>query len=270
MNESDAAAASTPTRVSRRGLLASGASALVGAGVAATVAQVTSDDQPPVRDAGGPATPSSSVVPFYGAHQAGIVTPAQDRLYFAAFDVITDDRSRLVSLLQRWTDAAAALTVGAEHGTYGATGGSYDAPPEDTGEALGLPPASLTLTFGFGASLFQRADGTDRFGLAGRRPPGLIELPTFPGDSIDPAISDGDLCVQACADDPQVAFHAIRNLARIGFGTVSLRWSQLGFGRTSSTSTAQQTPRNLFGFKDGTANLMAEEAEALDRHLWVG
>ncbi|NLA35485.1 MAG: Dyp-type peroxidase, partial [Actinobacteria bacterium] len=85
-----------------------------------------------------------------------------------------------------------------------------------------------------------------------------------------PAISDGDLCVQACADDPQVAFHAIRNLARIGFGTVSLRWSQLGFGRTSSTSTAQQTPRNLFGFKDGTANLMAEEAEALDRHLWVG
>ena len=35
--------------------------------------------------------------------------------------------------------------------------------------------------------------------------------------------------------------HAIRNLARIGFGTVAMRWAQLGFGRTSSTSTQQAT-----------------------------
>jgi deferrochelatase/peroxidase EfeB len=66
-----------------------------------------------------------------------------------------------------------------------------------------------------------------------------------------------------------VAVHAIRNLARIGMGVVSVRWSQLGFGRTSSTSTAQATPRNLFGFKDGTANLKAEETALLDDHLWV-
>ena len=64
--------------------------------------------------------------------------------------------------------------------------------------------------------------------------------------------------------------HAIRNLARIGFGTVAVRWSQLGFGRTSSTSTAQSTPRNLFGFKDGTANVKAEEPAAVDEHVWVG
>jgi deferrochelatase/peroxidase EfeB len=63
--------------------------------------------------------------------------------------------------------------------------------------------------------------------------------------------------------------HAIRNLARIGFGTVSVRWSQLGFGRTSSTSRAQATSRNLFGFRDGTRNLRAEDADALRRHLWV-
>ena len=63
--------------------------------------------------------------------------------------------------------------------------------------------------------------------------------------------------------------HAIRNLARIGFGTVAVRWSQLGFGRTSTTSTAQSTPRNLFGFKDGTANVKAEETDALDEHVWV-
>jgi deferrochelatase/peroxidase EfeB len=82
--------------------------------------------------------------------------------------------------------------------------------------------------------------------------------------------SDGDLCVQACADDPQVAVHAIRNLSRIAFGSAALRWAQLGFGRTSSTSTSQQTPRNLFGFKDGTANLKAEEPSLVDDFVWVG
>ena len=84
-----------------------------------------------------------------------------------------------------------------------------------------------------------------------------------------PEQSFGDLCIQACADDPQVAVHAIRNLARIGFGRAAVRWSQLGFGRTSSTSTSQDTPRNLFGFKDGTANLKAEENGAADQHVWV-
>ena len=109
----------------------------------------------------------------------------------------------------------------------------------------------------------------DRFGIAGRRPAELAELPLFPHDDLDPNRSGGDLCVQACADDPQVAVHAIRNLARIGTGVVSVRWSQLGFGRTSSTSTAQVTQRNMFGFKDGTANLKAEDPDALDTHLWV-
>ncbi len=86
----------------------------------------------------------------------------------------------------------------------------------------------------------------------------LRDLPTFRNDRIDPAISGGDLCVQACSDDPQVAFHVIRNFARIGRGAVTLRWSQLGFGRTSSTSVAQATPRNLMGFKDGTNDIKAE------------
>ncbi len=203
--------------------------------------------------------------PFHGAHQAGIVTPAQDRLYFAAFDVVTDDRAALVDLLRRWTAAAALLTRGRQLGD-----GEADLAPVDTGEALGLPAARLTLTFGFGRSLFRDADGHDRFGLADRLPRALRPLPHFAGDDLDLRRSDGDLCVQACADDPQVAVHAVRNLARLGFGTVALRWAQLGFGRTSRTSTAQATPRNLFGFKDGTANLTAEDRSGLDRHVWVG
>ncbi len=206
---------------------------------------------------------------FHGAHQAGITTPAQDRLHFAAFDVITDDRDELVELLQDWTAAAARLTQGASAGEVGPVEGNPLLPPDDTGEAIGLAASGLTITFGFGPGLFVDADGNDRFGLAGRRPAVLEQLPHFPGDDLDPTASYGDLCVQACADDPQVAVHAVRNLARIAFGRASVRWSQLGFGRTSSTTADQQTPRNLFGFKDGTANVKAEETASLDEHVWV-
>ena len=79
----------------------------------------------------------------------------------------------------------------------------------------------------------------------------------------------GDIGVQACANDPQVAVHAVRNLARVGFGTVAVRYSQLGFGRTSSTTREQVTPRNLMGFKDGTNNLKAEDTGGLDQNVWV-
>ena len=67
-----------------------------------------------------------------------------------------------------------------------------------------------------------------------------------------------------------MALHAVRNLVRMGAGVVSVRWSQLGFGRTSSTSTGQATPRNLFGFKDGTDNLKAENTSTLEKFVWVG
>jgi deferrochelatase/peroxidase EfeB len=141
-------------------------------------------------------------------------------------------------------------------------------PPDDTGEAFGLSPARLTLTFGFGPPLFERG-GEDRFGLAGRRPEALAEIPPLPGDALEEGRSGGDLCVQACADDPQVAFHAIRNLARIARGVAVVRWSQLGFGRTASTSMTQATPRNLMGLKDGTNNIKAEDADLMDRYVWV-
>ena len=160
------------------------------------------------------------------------------------------------------------MTQGLGAGEFGPTSGPYGAPPDDTGEAIGLPPAGLTITFGFGPSLFRRG-GKDRFGLAGRQPAALRRLPHFPADNLDPARSDGDLCIQACADDPQVAVHAVRNLARIAFGRAAITWSQLGFGRTSSTSTSQTTARNLLGFKDGTMNLKAEEPDSIDQHVWV-
>ena len=236
-------------RLTRRGLIA-GAGA-VGAGIA--LGGVELDRA--LGDSSG-----SGQVPFDGAHQAGIATAAQDRLHFAAFDVTADRRADLRDLLRVWTEAARRMTAGDLVGEVDA----LPAPPVDTGEALGLPPSRLTVTLGLGPSLFD-----DRFGLASRRPVALAELPPLPGDELEPNRSGGDLCVQACADDPQVVFHAVRNLARIGRGAVVMRWSQLGFGRTSTTSRSQTTPRNLMGFKDGTNNIKLEDGDALDRHVWA-
>lgn len=207
------------------------------------------------------------VVGFYGDHQAGITTPTQSRLQVAAFDVVDGaSREDVRDLLRSWTAAAARMSEGRSLGDASA---QALAPPPDTGEAEGLPPARLTLTIGFGPTLFER-DGRDRFGLASRRPQALRRIEALPGDELDTARSDGDLCVQACADVPEVAFHAVRNLARIGRGVIVMRWSQLGFGRTAKTSDAQTTPRNLMGFKDGTNNITAEEHDALARWVWVG
>ncbi|HEY2273384.1 MAG TPA: iron uptake transporter deferrochelatase/peroxidase subunit, partial [Jatrophihabitantaceae bacterium] len=205
---------------------------------------------------------TGAVVPFYGAHQAGIATPAQDRLAFAAFDVTTTDRSELQTMLAQWAADAAQMTKGLP---IGAVETAPENPPIDTGEALGLPAAQLTITVGFGPSLFD-----DRFGLSGHRPAALEKLPPLPGDALEATRSGGDLCVQACSDDPQVAFHVIRNFARVARGTAVMRWSQLGFGRTSSTSTSQQTPRNLMGFKDGTRNIKSESADEMNSFVWVG
>jgi deferrochelatase/peroxidase EfeB len=205
--------------------------------------------------------PAGHTVAFYGRHQAGIATPAQDRLAFAAFDVTTDDVDEVARLLGSWAAAAAQLTKGLP---VGAVETSPQAPPIDTGEAMGLAAARLTITVGFGPSLFDH-----RFGLAAKRPAALADIPPLPGDTLDPARTGGDLCVQACADDPTVAFHAIRNFARLARGTAAIRWSQLGFGRTSSTSTSQQTERNLLGFKDGTNNIKSENAGDIDDFVWV-
>jgi len=223
-----------------------------------------------IADAGG-STASSKHVPFHGAHQAGITTPAQDRLHFAAFRMVDgSSRDDLVSLFQDWTAAAEAFTRGLETGS-GIEPENPLLPPDDTGEATGLAAGNLTLTFGLGRELFVGRDGDgDPYRIRDRLPKAFEPLPSFAFDLLEAAQSGGDLCVQACADDPQVAVHAIRNLTRIAMGRAYLTWSQLGFGRTASTSRAQETHRNLFGFKDGTANIVREEADALEEHVWVG
>ncbi|MDQ2630258.1 MAG: iron uptake transporter deferrochelatase/peroxidase subunit [Actinomycetota bacterium] len=242
--------------VTRRRLLAS-------AGVGAAAVGLGGGGFLAGRESAEASSTGTGTVSFYGEHQAGIDTTAQDRLHFAAFDLLTEDPAELRELMREWTRAADEATAGE---MVGDTNDVPLAPPDDTGETVGLLPSRLTVTFGFGPGLFEKPG----LGLAGRRPAPLEPLPSLPGDVLNPGESGGDVCVQACSDDPQVAFHAVRNLARIGRGTVAMRWSQLGFGRTSTTSRGQDTPRNLMGLKDGTANIRAEDTEAMERFVWVG
>ena len=82
-------------------------------------------------------------------------------------------------------------------------------------------------------------------------------------DQLIEAKTGGDLSIQACADDPQVAFHAVRQLARLAAGTAQIRWAQTGFLPTNN----RETPRNLMGFKDGTQRPEEKEREGI---IWVG
>lgn len=229
-----------------------------------------------------------STEPFWGPHQGGIITPAQSHTYFAAFDLTTTKRDEVVALLRTWTEAAARMAEGqtaqklgdglkpvAATGASSAPAAGYDEdyqPPDpstlaaDSGEALGLAPARLTVTFGFGPGLFIK-DGKDRYGLASRRPEAFIDMPKFVGEQLVAARTGGDLSVQACADDPQVAFHAVRQLARLADSVAEIRWTQTGF---SSNPAAKETPRNLMGFKDGTNNPLSTDPTAMEKIVWVG
>ena len=245
---------STPRPVSRRAVL----TAAFGAAATAGVAGCTTSHAHPAG--ARTITAPAAVEPFYGAHQAGIRTPAQAYQLFSALDVATTDRSELRRVLDDWTHAAAAMTTGA------VTKAPADGPPTftDSGEAVGASPARLTITLGFGASLFDA-----RFGLAGRRPAALADLPRFSTDNLRPAWCGGDLALQICADDPQVAFHAHRQLLRLARALVTVRWSQDGFRGPQLGNDARPLTRNLFGFHDGLRNPALDDAGLLEKMLWV-
>lgn len=242
-------------RPSRRFFLA--AAGLLAAAKAGPAAAGNQDSETPLTE------------PFHGPHQGGIATPQQRHTYFAAFDLVAKTRGDVISLLRTWTNASARMALGQ---TAQPLGENLTIPAPDGGTALGLAPARLTLTFGFGAGLFIK-DGKDRYELAGKRPSALVDLPKFNGDQLEPARCGGDLSVQACADDPQVAFHAVRELARLAYGAAQLRWAQTGFVPDTPPG---ETPRNLMGFKDGTNNprhnaaSTADTPRGFDDVVWVG
>jgi deferrochelatase/peroxidase EfeB len=237
---------------SRRRFLSSGLVAAAGAGLQAQAA-------PTVTGEKGPENTSE---PFWGQHQSGILTPQQKHTYIAVFDLVATERNDIVAMLQTWTAVAASMAKGQ---TAKPLGQDESVPAADGGAAMGLSASRLTVTFGFGAGMFVK-DGQDRYGLAARRSQALVDMPVFTGDQLAEARTGGDISVQACADDPQVAFHAVRELARLAYDTAKIRWVQTGF---LPNFAPKETPRNLMGFKDGTNNPSTRDANAMEKHVWV-
>ncbi|WP_276355122.1 iron uptake transporter deferrochelatase/peroxidase subunit [Cohnella caldifontis] len=253
-----------PEGVSRRDFLKMTASLGVGLALGASgmsaLGNLASPSRPAAAGRGG--TPTGETIPFYGEHQAGIITPQQTYMYLASFRITAADRAAVIRLFRDWTKFADLSTAG---GTM-KTGDNPMLPPSDTGETLDLPASRLTVTFGFGPTFF-RLDGKDRFGIANKAPLYLKDIPRMPKDHLDSSLSGGDVCIQVCAEDQQVAFHAVRNFIRLSTGSASVNWLQEGF---ISGGNGGQTPRNLFGFKDGTANALHQTPEGFRNVVWAG
>lgn len=194
-------------------------------------------------------------ISFYGKHQAGITTPMQKNIYFVVLDLRTTDKNELIQLFKDWTDYTQKLVNGE---LVKKDGSNALLPPSDTGETVGLNPYRLTLTFGVSASFLTK------LGLEKKRPKLFRDLPAFPKEQLREQYTGGDIVIQACADDEQVAFHAVRNLIRKGRNKVTMKWSQSGF---AAIGDRMETPRNLFGFKDGTANVTTEKD--FDKVVWA-
>jgi deferrochelatase/peroxidase EfeB len=199
-------------------------------------------------------------VPFDAEHQAGILTRAQAQASFVALDSIAPDRSTLVAALQSLSTRARSLTQG---DTVGAE--ELDDPPPDSG-ILGPvnAPDQLTVTIAFGASLF---DG--RYGLQALRPKGLERMPNFAHDNLDPTRTHGDVLLSVCAGQRDTVTHTVRELMRSVVGHLTPRWSIDGFQSARRGPTPANNPRNLFAFRDGTANPDVEDAGLMDDLLWI-
>ena len=192
---------------------------------------------------------------FYGEHQAGITTPSQRNIYFLVMDLHTNKLDDVKQMFKDWTTYAANLTQGKNIKPYEK---NPFVPPTDTGEADSMGAYGLTLTFGISPSFLKK------MGLTHKQPKEFQDLPKFPRDQLRENLTGGDICIQACAEDAQVAFHAVRQLVRQARSNITMRWSQSGF---VGFDTGNQTPRNLFGFKDGTAN--QSTIKAADKNLWA-
>jgi deferrochelatase/peroxidase EfeB len=239
-----------------RSALTLGATTAGAAGVAAAARQ----------DARAAAPPPAAVdglqlrVPFDGPHQAGVLDAPAAHARIAAFDAIAPSASALASALQGLSYRARVLAAGGTTGTL-----EPDAPPLDSG-VLGptVAPDGLTITIAFGRSLF---DG--RYGLAGRQPARLTAMPRFPVDSdLDPARTHGDVLVQICAGHRDTVTHALREIMRTVRGGLELRWSVDAFQAAQRGPTARSSPRNLFGFRDGTSNPDVRDGALMDRLVW--
>jgi deferrochelatase/peroxidase EfeB len=196
-------------------------------------------------------------VPFHGPWKAGIVNPPPPAACFVSFNVTAANRGELIDLLQTLSARARFLAEGGLPPEPGPV-----EPPSDSG-TLGpeVPADGLTITVGFGSSLFD-----DRFGIADRKPNHLTTMTSFPNDSLDPNLCGGDLLLQICAGRPDTAIHALRDIAKHTRGGMQILWRMDGF---VSPARPAGVPRNHFGFMDGIANPNVTDPAVANRLLWV-
>ncbi|MEN0627773.1 iron uptake transporter deferrochelatase/peroxidase subunit [Phytobacter ursingii] len=200
--------------------------------------------------------------PFYGVHQAGILTPQQASMMLVAFDVLATDKADLQRLFRLLTQRIAFLTEG---GPAPETPNPR-LPPMDSG-ILGpfIAPDNLTITVSLGDSLFD-----DRFGLRAQKPKKLQKMERFPNDALVSSLSHGDLLVQICANTQDTVIHALRDLIKHTPDLLSVRWKREGFiSDHAARSKGKETPVNLLGFKDGTANPDSSDNALMDKVVWV-
>ncbi|HZX06219.1 iron uptake transporter deferrochelatase/peroxidase subunit [Kribbella sp.] len=232
---------------SRRGFLGAAVAGSASAVAAATAVQASTA----VAD-----EPTS--YPFEGQHQRGIVEPAQQASVFVAFTVTASDRGRLQQLLKTLTSTIRYLTTGQARPADSMVSTAYE------NGVLGseIVPDGLTVTVSVGAGLF---DG--RFGLGPVKPARLRAMDEFPNDALDRSVCDGDLLLQICAHHRDTVLHALRMLTRATRADLQVRWRKEGF---TSPPRPAGTPRNLLGFKDGTANKeVLDDAKLTDQIVWT-
>jgi deferrochelatase/peroxidase EfeB len=199
--------------------------------------------------------------PFFGYHQSGIVTPQPAAAALVAFDVLAKDRRDLERLFRTLTERIRFLMVG---GPINARDPLL--PPADSG-LLGhvVVPDNLTVTVAVGESLFD-----DRFGLEDLKPKHLIRMTQFPNDALDASFCHGDLLIQFCANREETVIHTLRDIIKSMPDLMTVRWKVDGFLPADTVRRlGKETIRNLLGFKDGTANLVASDTELMNRHVWV-
>ncbi|MFZ2502470.1 MAG: Dyp-type peroxidase [Nocardioides sp.] len=194
-------------------------------------------------------TVSTTVSPF-GVHQPGVTAPTPVANRVLALDLLPGvDREGLARLMRLWTGSIAAAMEGR-------------AAPGDTARDLAQGNLDLSVTVGWGRSLF------DKVGLTDARPPALAAVPAFKHDKLQKRWSGGDLMLLIAASDDTSVTHVLRRLLLDAKPFATLRWEQDGSWRRLDANHQPHTGRNLFGQVDGTGNL-ATDHELFDSVVWT-
>lgn len=227
----NAGAESSRRGFSRRGLLLGAGVGGAGVAAAASIGNALGWSDPELEVSS--ISYGSETVPFYGARQAGIDTPAQAHAVLVALDLREPrDADSITRLLRLLSDDASRLTCGSP--------ALADTEPE-----MAAHPASMTVTFGFGRRLIETLNPS-------AAPTWLKDLPDFEIDELDPQLCGGDLLLQLCGNNPISLAHTRRMMLKSARSGARLRWVQDGFRSAHGAQEEGSSMRNLFGQVDET------------------